>query len=204
MRNFSHALCVTLAFLSASTFCQADPVTDKREVTALIQQFFREPEQAISVGRFNGKFNPKKQCVLLKQYIHESLIKQEKLSAGRESCDSPFDRFPGYTLQDDMGGFDAPPKHKLVSVNITGDQAEAVIEMPPEYYPTTEKKYYVARVESYLKRFPQGWRIYAARIYDRYVHPEDVRFLPGSSPEDLYRVVYEKGLPPGITLPADR
>lgn len=95
-----------------------------------------------------------------------------------------------------------PPKHKLVSVNVTGDLAEAVVEMP-EYFPAGKKKYYFARMEAYLKRFPQGWRIYAARFYDRYVHPEDLRFLPGSSPEDLYRGS-EEGQPPGITLPTDR
>lgn len=203
MRSFFSALGVFVAILGVSFHSRADLATDKKNVTALIQQLYREPEQAISAGEFKGKFDPKRQCVLLKQYVHDSLVKHGRLSAEGAFC-GMFDRFPGYTLQDDMGGWDAPPKHKLVSVAVSGDLAEAVVEMPPEYYPTTEKKYYVARVESYLKRFPQGWRIYAARIYDRYVHPEDLRFLPGRSPEDLYRVVYEKGQPPGITLPADR
>lgn len=110
MRNFSHALCVTLAFLSASAFCEADSVTDKGAVTALIQRLYGEPEASMVYGEFKGKYDPKKQCALLKQYIHESLIKQEKIPAGTESCDSPFGRFPGYTLQDDMGGFGAPPQ----------------------------------------------------------------------------------------------
>lgn len=202
MRSIFSALGVFVAVLSVSIPIQADPATDKKDVTALIQQLYREQEQAISAGEFKGKFDPKRQCVLLKKYVHESLIKTGRLPAEKAFC-GMFDRFPGYTLQDDMGGWDAPPKHKLVSVVVSGDLAEAVVEMPPEYYPTAERKYYVARVESYLKRYPHGWRIYAARIYDRYVHPEDLRFLPGSSPEDLYRGS-EEGQPPGITLPADR
>lgn len=204
MRSFVNVLGVLMTFLSISLACHADPVTDKKSITTLIHQFYREPEQAISAGEFKGKFDPKRQCVLLKQYVHDSLIKTGRLPAEKTHC-GIFGRFPGYTLQDDMGGWDAPPKYKLVSVAVSGDLAEAVVEMPPEYYPTTEKKYYVARVESYLKRFPQGWRIYAARIYDRYVHPEDLRFMPsGHGPEYFYRVVDEEGQPPGIALPADR
>ena len=131
---------------------------EQLEVTGFMQKLYSYSANMFEGRIFNGKDNPQKQCVLLREFFSANVLTPE--DSRWHGCDivgNVFIRYPGLASEDfDIyGGPGAIKKPKLSVPLVDGDKASvsAVSEFGKTVY--------------FLKRTDKGWRVENALYYDR-------------------------------------
>jgi len=140
---------------------------DQQELIKLIQQFYAIPTTTYLGAEFNNKHHPELHCPLLSKFLAKEAL--FKLESG--ACFQPI-RYPTMNDEDAFLSSDYPvPKIKIPVVK--GSLAEVLVLFKNDS----------GRVRFYMKKTPDGWRIYKSRsdtsadIPENSQNPDDMRAL---------------------------
>jgi hypothetical protein len=138
---------------------------DQQELIKLIQKFYAIPTATYLGAEFNNEFKPKKHCPFMENFIvKESLFKRPK-----GNCFPP-NRYP--TIDEGEYLPDYPTPQIQIPV-VKGSLAEVLVLFKNDS----------GRVRFYMKKTPDGWRIYKSRsdtsadIPENTQNPDDMRAL---------------------------
>jgi hypothetical protein len=165
---------LTFVFLLLqSTYAQVlNP--EQKEVVQFIEKIYAVSYKHLEFGEFNGKIDLKKFCELLRLFVtKETLIVKIRTSeAGiiRQTCEEGYgSRFPRYPASDDdaLDAGDVPiPQIQTPIVN--GNFAEVKVILLEK-----NRDFRIGRALYYLKKLPEGWRIYKVRMDSSYPKDDD-------------------------------
>lgn len=197
MKRFKQfALVVTCCLLGHSGYSSA-LTTEQKEVVALIQKVYSYDPDTFEYGRFDwkgqplrivrdsdgslgGKFQPKLQCDLYKNFFVDNLIVPDKDSPG---CKTIGVRYPTVHGQDlsSASRFRILPLPQIGTPVVHGEKGKvAVFTGGGEDFPK-------ARTLYFLIKTPTGWRISNALLHKKWPEVEEDRcigdFLAKPTPE---------------------
>jgi hypothetical protein len=160
MKNIFRFFVYGLIFLSLTSNAEVSSSfsQDQQELIKLIQQFYAIPTATYLGAEFNNKHHPELHCPLLSKFMAKEAL--FKLESG--ACFQPI-RYPTMNDEDAILSSDYPVPQIQIPV-VKGHLAEVLVLF---------KKPDTGRVRYYLKKTPQGWRIYKARSDERADVPEN-------------------------------
>ena len=153
-----------LVLLSHSSVTLAGTLSSEQNaIKSLIQKMYAIDPDTFEYAEFGGKYknglmvsegkhDPKRQCLLLEEFlVKEAVIKNEKAQSCKTSNDGYF-RYPGVSeMELSSATRDEPlPKTIIKSPVVSGDKAKIQVIFPRVG----------ANVMYYLRKQPEGWRIY--------------------------------------------
>ena len=149
--------------VSVKTVLAETLTADQIEIKSLIKKMYEIDPDTFEFGRFGakyknsdvmvrGKYNPAKQCKLLEEFlVKEAVIKEVKDLTCMTGNDSYF-RYPSLS-EAYLGSserVEPPPQPEITIPLVNGDKAKVQALLP-----TID-----ANVMYYLRKQPEGWRIY--------------------------------------------
>ena len=164
MKKILVYLSFMFALLANTGSVLAETLTpDQIEIKSLIKKMYEIDPDTFEFSRFGGKYkdgevivrgkyNPDKKCKLLEEFlVKEAVLKQPK-DVGCMSGNDGFFRYPQLDSMD-LGSVTRvapPPKPQIKSPVVNGEKAKIQVLLP-----TID-----ANVMYYLRKQPEGWRIY--------------------------------------------
>jgi hypothetical protein len=148
----------------ASSFSQ-----DQQDVIKFIQKLYSIPTDTYLFSEFNNKFKPKKHC----QFMEGFIVKESLFKRSQGHCFVPI-RYPTISDEDAILSSDYPiPKIQIPVVKNSLSEVLVLFKNDP------------GRVRFYLKKTPDGWRIYKSRSDTSADIPEDTK-----NPDDMRALVF--------------
>ena len=159
------ALLLLLLHLLSSHAVLAETLTsDQIEIKTLIKKMYAIDPDTFEYGEFGGKYkngkvvaegkyDPKRQCKLLEEFlIKEAIIVVKGVNQGCMTGVNGFFRYPTFDSMDlgSVTRVDPPPQPKIKSPVVVRDKAKVHVTFPK----------IGANVMYYLRKQPEGWRIY--------------------------------------------
>jgi hypothetical protein len=160
MKRLLLQLSAAVLMLCACVFVNAKNLhQDQKEVLDLVKRMYAVSSIQFEASEFEGKFQPEKNCALLSQFLDVSAL----LKTEQGNCEGQF-RYPTADPED-LSRF---PKYLPIPEFgvpvVKGDKAEIKV-----LFTTYDKKPDGGRCLYFLKKTPDGWRIYRVRL-DGHAH----------------------------------
>lgn len=151
-------------FVSTKTVFAETLTPDQIEIKSLIKKMYAIDPDTFEFGEFGGKYkngqvvvegkyDPKRQCKLLEEFlIKEAIIVVKGVNQGCMTGVNGFFRYPTFDSMDleSVTRVEPLPKTEIKSPVVNGDKAKVQVIFPK----------IGANVMYYLKKLPEGWRIY--------------------------------------------
>ncbi|MDR3564489.1 MAG: hypothetical protein P4N59_24075 [Negativicutes bacterium] len=178
-------LSMALALVAIVSSFAAEALTpEQQEVKQFIEKMYSYDPDTFSFGDFSkktgkpflrnrvqdnsGKYEPAKQCALLREFYDELIIKQTA-GNGVVQCDADF-RYPGLAAEEESPDTRdiTIPSPKIATPVVKGDLAKVQVVIEGEDIDTVQIVYF-------LHKTKQGWRVSNGMIHRRAPldnHPE--------------------------------
>lgn len=149
---------VMVVSLSSATGASGN-LLDAGGAVPLIERLYNYPADAFDLGKFAGRYQPKRRCALMKEFFAEELLKSAKsgdcdvVSPG----DAAFRRYPSLEPEDAGPDTESVPVPKTHITSSRLAEGKAVVKV--------EFKGDAGRVVYFLKVTDRGWRIENALSY---------------------------------------
>ena len=165
MKKILVCLSFMLAMLaSTGTVLAATLTPDQIEIKALIKKMYEIDPDTFEFGNFErkykngwvvveGKYDSNRQCKLLEEFlVKEAVINVKGVKQGCMTGSSGYFRYPQLDTMDlgSSNRVSSPPQPKIKSPVVDGNKAKVQAVLP-----TID-----ANVMYYLRKQPEGWRIY--------------------------------------------
>lgn len=130
---------------------------DQQEVKQFIVKLYSHGVENFEMGKFNGKYQPKKQCDLYEQFLISSLIKVNK-RGDLIQCTVEFSLYPSMDSEDLVGPYPTNPlsHFKIVKLMANGDKASVTVIAD------------VSKLIFFLTKAENGWRIENAITFNEW------------------------------------
>lgn len=152
------AVCGAIVLLSTAGLCQAAD-DDRKQVASLIQKLYSYSTSTFEFSTFGGKYQPRKGCLLVKEFFAEGLIRQVDGTC-RVIPAAAGIRYPALSAEDlSPATWMAPPPKPIVK-EIWVDKTSATVKVNFVNAP--------GRVVFFLDKKEGGWRIANALMYENW------------------------------------
>ena len=152
-----------VVFVSTKVVLAETLTPDQIEIKALIKKMYLIDPDTFEFGRFGtkykngdvivrGKYNPDKQCKLLAEFLVRELVIEDEKDSGCMTGNGSYFRYPSLS-EAYLGSserVEPPPQPEIIPPLVNGDKAKVQALLP-----TID-----ANVMYYLRKQPEGWRIY--------------------------------------------
>lgn len=155
MKQWFLRLVVAFLMLGACVFAIAQDLNrDQKDVFDLMRRMYGVSSLTFEFGEFDGKYQPKKHCPFLSQFLTKELLTKDD----QGSCGNTF-RYPTASNEDLSLFPKFLPVPQFGTPVIKGDRAEIKV-----LFLTYDKKHKDGgRCLYFLKKLSEGWRIYRVR-----------------------------------------
>jgi hypothetical protein len=147
----------------------SESVSPATEVKSFVRKIYAARPGSFELGTFNGKFNPKTQCELIKSFFDETLLATNKYPGG---CDFKYDnssvRYPGLQAHELSEGGNLYPAYPVPLMReepkIEKDFSSIALTFARSDNKGVEVDTF-GRVVLFLRKTDSSWKVFNALLY---------------------------------------